>query len=239
MGALFSREHAAAVAAHAALVDQARPALFPPFARGTADTLGQFDFYEATFTKLDYGACVANLHALCVDADPELGSFLRSRVIADRVGAVAADAATVRGVARAQAAADAIAEYECAIARHLAGLPAAEPHASALVAAHALRARIAECMARHVEHAAEAFARVERERRDAEAAIVSAERVEREELARFFEGRSSLPHVVGASVFQGSALAAAARRAGSRDHDGEYRSLTLAQLEAARAAAQR
>lgn len=237
-GGAFAAPCDAAEAAIRALAAPARAVLFPPFTRGTADLVASFNFVSMTWERSQFAVRVVDLHARCLDVDPALAAFLRGGAVADRVRWFAAEQSGRVGRQAADVAGEAIDAYELGIARQLVGCAQCEPAATVLAAdVPTQRARLATCRARHEAHARQEIARLDSEQRAAEAAIVEAERVEREELAQFFAGRAGLAHVVRGTVISGTALASIARRSGGRDAEGAYVTFKLSELLTARAIA--
>jgi hypothetical protein len=219
----------------AALAASAVACLFPAFVPASGDVLAAFNFYEADFLRSQYGRRMAELHAACRDLQPGLDAFLRSGVICARVGAAALQAALPP--AEMDKASDlAVTDYQRAITGQLIGVAGFEPSASILaVIVPALQARLDACRQRHAEYIANETARMEQARRDADAAIVDAERRHRKELAEYFNTHHGRTFVVRGQAVLGSALAKIARGDGGvYDVAGERAFFSVGELAAAR-----
>ena len=233
VGQPFSAAEEPAARHVAALADAAAAVIFPAFVTATADTLTCFGFYEDNFERSQYGRRMAALHADCRGLQPGLEGFLRSGAVCARVGAAAARQG-MSVVEMTVAADQAVADYQRAIAGQLIGVAGFEPSASIMaVIVPALRARLDACRQKHAEYIAVETARLERERRDAAAAIAAAEQGKRQALAAFFRQHSGSRFLVGGRTALGSALSKIAVGSGAYDTDGELVKATLDELQLA------
>jgi hypothetical protein len=234
-GAAFLSPCEDATAAEAALTGPAAAMLFPVgFSPMSANAIVVHDFLSEGWTRSDYGRLAAELHGQCVDSSPELAMLLRSAAVRKRVREFATDQARILARRPDELGDEAIVTYEIAVARSLVGRPEHEPHASIIaIDGPALRDRINVCRERHEAFALAEVARHDREALAVEAALHAAEQRRREELAAVFTRVSNHPFLIHGSVVSGAALAAAARRQGARDHDGEFVQFTLDELDLA------
>jgi hypothetical protein len=226
-GQPYAKAHDAAFEAVLAFADPARAALFPGFTLPDARICALVEFAEGQWNRTRYVEELAELHANLIGSDVD-ASFLRSRLVLDRVRAAAKSLSG--DPAEAEARADEHERrYVVALLQQLVGFEGYEPFATDLaVTVPALEARIAAAVERHEEHRRVVLARIDAEQRAAADANALALKARRDAMIAFFQSRGSVPVIfrgrqqsclqLGQAFGDGAAF---------RDADGYLRSAPL------------
>ncbi len=176
LGSEWATSFATTTAACAAEWEAAAAELCPYEITPTpADAIAMYGAMIADFRVSSFGEDAARAHGRSIHSWPALAALFRSQECLADVAAAAGSLAVPMneletiGAAKAKAAAKAVALYQLAIARQIAGVPehSLAPAARALLAAEALAPRLEAARGRQEAHAAAELERAAAERRAA------------------------------------------------------------------------
>ena len=193
-----------------ALADACADCLFPVAIRPVgADVIADLGFFAGDVAHHDYGDELVAIAARAADGEHwKLVDLIMTDTVRRRVVQAAERRAMTLNRDQASYGEQQARRFACHLAGVLHARGRRQPWAELLAATvPALQRRLEAAEQRHKEHAANEFARLERERLEAEAVITRARNEYLEELATFFSSRRGQQFVINGTAVTGNIVA--------------------------------